>query len=91
MPLSKHKQIPINAPRNLSVDSGGFTSAFLTWDVYSHNHTGWEIEYSEDQVSWTSNGITTRAHYNYDRVSSLTAGTTYYFRVRAVNGSARSR
>jgi hypothetical protein len=68
---------------NVYVTETGTYSVTLDWAPgYSEN--SWEIEYSADNVTWTSAGTTSLHPYD---VSGLNSDTRYYFRVRSNCGS----
>ncbi|WP_417908499.1 M6 family metalloprotease domain-containing protein [Candidatus Electronema sp. PJ] len=82
--------IPLpNAPSNLTATAVKGRRINLAWADNSSNETGFKIERSLNQSSWTqiaTTGANIRTYAN----SSLTIGTTYYYRVRAYNGSGNS-
>jgi len=73
-------------PSNLTVGSVSQSRLDLAWTDNSPNPTGHEIERSTNGVNFAyrelvAPGVTTYAD------TGLEAGTTYYYRVRAVNGA----
>jgi hypothetical protein len=66
------------------------TQVNLTWKDNSNNETGFKIEQSTDNVSWTV-VTTTGANIIKYAVTGLTAKTKYYFRVSAVNATDISK
>jgi hypothetical protein len=81
--------LPPNAPSSLTATSVRSRKVNLTWVDNSSNETGFKIERSINQSTWTQ-VATTAANIKTYLNSSLTAGTTYYYRVRAYNGSGDS-
>ena len=71
--------------------SANSAGANLAWTVNSLNETGFLVEATTDplmQANITS--VTVAAGTNHTSLNGLQANTTYYFRVRAVNGSGSS-
>ncbi|MFT3789347.1 MAG: fibronectin type III domain-containing protein [Tepidisphaeraceae bacterium] len=79
------------APTALTATLLGTTGARLAWTSNSNNETGFEVQQATDAAFTTGVVATTvlAAVATLD-VTSLTAGTTYYFRVRAINGAGNS-
>jgi uncharacterized repeat protein (TIGR02543 family) len=78
-----------SAPQNL-IATGGQSSVSLSWGAPASNGgravTGYVIERSVDSSNWISAGTTSETTTTLN-ISSLSNGTTYYFRVRATNTS----
>jgi hypothetical protein len=77
------------APSNLAAQELSTTDIQLTWQDNSTNEENFLIEKSTDGVSFTQfnmRGSNTTAF----RVTGLTPGTTYWFRIRAKNASGTS-
>ncbi|MBI5425771.1 MAG: hypothetical protein HZA32_16975 [Opitutae bacterium] len=75
-----------NAPTNVTATAASGTTVNLTWSDQSSNETGFRVERSTDNESFTAVG-TTAANATSFSDTSATAGLTYYYRVRAVLGS----
>jgi regulation of enolase protein 1 (concanavalin A-like superfamily) len=77
------------APSNLTATAISANEVRLNWTDHATTETGYEIERSTDNVQFIGSGSTgadaTTAH-----VSGLAASTSYYFRVRAMQGSTAS-
>ena len=78
---------PPSAPLNLSATAGN-TIVDLSWNSPSQSGgdivNGYIIEKSEDSSSWSFNS-STDASTRFKRISDLSNGITYYFRVYATN------
>jgi hypothetical protein len=78
---------PLNL--NAVVSGASDLDVSLTWDAVASDGgeavTGYRVQFSTDNVTWSNlsanTGTTTRSLY----VSNLIPGTTYYFRVAALN------
>jgi predicted phage tail protein len=79
------------APTNLTATLLGQTGARLAWDDNAANETGYELQRATD-AGFTAGLVTTTLASNATTtdVTGLAAGTTYYFRVRAVNATGNS-
>ena len=78
------------APSGLAATSVGSSQVTLTWTDNSNNETGFEIERSPTAGSSFTLLHTTLANATGYTDTGLTAGTSYYYRVRAVNASGTS-
>ena len=86
------------APTNFSVTPESTTSVDLHWTDNSDNETGYQIQRSTNNSTFTTiattftNATTTPAptfpNANYFSDTGLTAGTTYYYKIRAINANA---
>ncbi|MEZ4211163.1 MAG: fibronectin type III domain-containing protein [Candidatus Paceibacterota bacterium] len=79
------------APSNLSGSATGQTSANITWSDNSNNETSFTLQRATN-TSFTA-GLTTlspSANATSQSITGLAAGTTYYFRIQANNGSLSS-
>jgi hypothetical protein len=77
------------APSALLISDVTTTTVVLGWTDNSTNETGFEV-YKSTDGSIFSLVTTTAASVRIYTVSALTAGTKYYFKVRAVNGTGNS-
>lgn len=73
------------APTSPSVASPTTTSMQFSWVDNSNNETGFKIERSTDNSTWSQIG-TVGANVTSYSATGLSANTTYYFRTRAYNG-----
>jgi hypothetical protein len=82
---------PPAAPGNLTATAVSTSQVNLTWADNSSNETSFAVEWSTDPT-FTQNVSTTSAGANATSLSvtGLAAGTTYHFRVRALNGAVAS-
>jgi fibronectin type 3 domain-containing protein len=79
------------APTNLSATAVSSTQINLTWSDNSSNETGFVVERATD--SGFTAGLTTAnlgANATSYSATGLSAGTTYWFRVRATNAAGAS-
>ncbi len=77
------------APTNLAATASSSTTVALVWTDLATTETGFEIERSTDNVSFSASGNAT-ANATSATISGLAPQTTYYFRVRAVQGLVAS-
>src|ERR1700744_1428542 len=80
---------PPTAPSGLGVASAAANSVELTWVDNSNNEFGFKIERSVDDMNFfqiAETAANTVASFD----TRLTAGRTYYYRVRAYNGDGNS-
>jgi hypothetical protein len=80
---------PPAAPGNLSATAVSSSQINLTWTDNSSNETGFMVERSLDGTTFTQIATLGANTTSYNS-TSLNAGTTYYFRVRATNGGGNS-
>ena len=80
---------PPAAPGNLTVVTVSSGRVDLAWQDNAGNETGFRIELSTDGVTFAPAGTTGANAASYS-VTGLAAGTTYYFRVQATNGTGAS-
>jgi regulation of enolase protein 1 (concanavalin A-like superfamily) len=74
------------APTNLAATPAGPSEIDLTWTDNASNETGFVIERSPDGVgNWSQIATPGQDATSYSDTSLLTADTTYFYRVRAVN------
>ncbi|MFA5794465.1 MAG: fibronectin type III domain-containing protein [Candidatus Brocadiia bacterium] len=78
-----------NTPSSFTATALSYSQIRLAWQDTSTNETGFEIESSPDGATWSSLYLAppnTTIYVN----SSLTASTTYYYRIKAFNLSGNS-
>ncbi len=81
---------PPNAPSNFSAFADSDTQISLSWVDNSSNETGFEI-YRSTAVNGVYTLISTVGQNETDFIdSALTAGTTYYYKIRAINDEGAS-
>jgi|GEM_PF-6590527 len=79
--------VTVVAPSNLRATATSTTAISLAWSDNSNNEDGFKIERSTASASgFTQIGLTGTNVANYSS-TGLSAGTTYYFRVRAYKGT----
>ncbi len=77
------------APTNLVSAAASSSQINLTWNDNSTNETGFLIERSGDNITFSQIASVTAGTTSYSS-TGLSSGTTYYFRVRAYNGIGNS-
>jgi fibronectin type 3 domain-containing protein len=80
---------PPAAPSGLTATAASATQINLSWTNNATNQTGFKVERSTDNVTFTQIGTTGAATTVYSD-SSLAPTTLYYYRVRATNGAGDS-
>jgi C1A family cysteine protease/predicted secreted protein len=80
---------PPAAPTGLTATAASYNQINLSWTDNATNETGFKIERSPDGATWTQIG-TTAANVAAYSDTGLAASTTYYYQVRAYNGTADS-
>lgn len=78
------------APSGLTGSASSNTQVNLAWTDNATNETGFEIERKTGVSGTYARIATTAANVTSYQNTGLTAGTTYYYRVRAVNGVGNS-
>jgi transcriptional regulator CtsR len=78
------------APANLSATPVSASQINLTWTDQSTNETGFEIERKTGAVGTYAQIGTTAANITTYSDSGRAEGTTYFYRVRAANGTGNS-
>jgi titin len=81
--LSLAKVVLPAAPSELTAAAASSTAVNLSWKDNSDNETGFDIERSTDNVSFSLLTTLEAGSQSYTD-KGLTAGTTYYYRIRAV-------
>jgi len=79
-----------DAPSAFSVSYLSDTSLSLSWSDNSDDETGFELDRSPNGSTGWSQIATPAANATSATDTSLTVDTTYYYRLRAVNGSGES-
>ena len=80
---------PPAAPSALTATAASATQINLSWTNNATNQTGFKVERSPDNVTFTQIGTTGATTTTYSD-SPLAPLTTYYYRVRATNGAGDS-
>src|SRR5690606_21861258 len=80
----------IAAPSNLVATTASSTSINLTWNDNSSNETGFQIQRAPTSGGTYSTIHTTAANVTSYTNTGLSSNTTYYYRVRATNGTINS-
>jgi hypothetical protein len=84
-PIAVSTLVSPPAPINVSVTAYTSNAARIAWVDVCTYETGYRVERSLDGLTWTQVG-TTGANGSTMINVSLSAHTTYYYRVRAVEG-----
>jgi PKD repeat protein len=74
-------------PLNMGASGTNPTTITLTWDDYTYNEDGWNVEYSTDGASWSSLGTASPNATSYSH-TGLSDGMTLYYRARAYRGGS---
>ena len=75
---------PLTAPTNLRVTGETGSTVLLAWDDTSAYETGFELERSEDRLTWELAAAPEANQTSYEDLGLVT-GRSYWYRVRAVN------
>jgi hypothetical protein len=81
---------PPSAPSNLRAVAASASQINLTWQDNANNETGFKIERKTGSGGSWGQIATVGANVTSYASTGLTAGTTYYYRVRATNGAGDS-
>jgi hypothetical protein len=89
--VDRAQAAPPAAPGSVSAVAVSPSQVSLTWVDNSSDETGFQIDRATD-AGFTQNlvGVTVGANTTRYDATGLAAGTTYYFRVRAVNAAGAS-
>ena len=82
--------VTVTAPSNLTATATSASAISLTWSDNSNNEDGFKIEQSLSSSSGFSEIGSVGTNVGGCNVSSLSASTTYYYRVRGYKGSVYS-
>jgi gliding motility-associated-like protein len=74
-------------PTTLGINNTTFNTATLTWTDNATNESGYQIERSEDNITFSA-VATTAANATSYIDQNLYGGTLYYYRVRAISSTA---
>ncbi len=80
---------PPAAPTNLAATTLSSSSIRLNWTDNASNEAGFKVERSPEGATWLQVAVAGPNVATWTN-NSLAAGTTYYYRVRAYEGSANS-
>ncbi len=78
------------APTNLTATAVSGLQVNLSWTDNANNENGFSIQQSSDGVNFTQIGTVIANVTTYSVETTFAAGSTYYFRVCAFNGSNNS-
>ena len=78
------------APTTLAAAAASKTKINLSWVDTSDNETGFEIQRSADGSTWSGVLYTTAVNVTAYSDTTVAAGETWYYRVRAINASGNS-
>ncbi len=79
----------LDAPTNLTATAVSTSRINLAWTDNATNETGYKVERSTDSVNFTQVALLVANTTSYPN-QTLTAATTYHYRVRAHNGNVHS-
>lgn len=77
------------APGSLTATAASTSAINLGWADNSNNETGFDIERSSDNINWAALATVGSNVQSYSN-TGLAASTTYFYRVRAKNGTGNS-
>jgi len=78
------------APTHLSIYSLGTATISVTWWDMSNNETGFEVERKKGSAGTWARIATKGANVSIHADTTVSSGTLYYYRARAVNGNGAS-
>lgn len=81
---------PPNDPTSLVANAPAFNQVTLTWTDNSNNEFGFKLERSLDNISFNQIGGNLPANTTNYTDNTVTANTTYYYRVRSYIGTINS-
>ena len=80
----------LSPPSGLTATSVNTSRIDLSWHDNASNETGYQVERSSDGTTWSTIAGTLPANSTTYSDASAAPGSTYYYRVRAFNGSTNS-
>ena len=80
----------LSPPSGLTATSVNTSRIDLSWHDNASNETGYQVERSSDGTTWSTIAGTLPANSTTYSDASAAPGSTYYYRVRAINGSTNS-
>ena len=80
---------PLIAPSSLSASPASTSQINLSWTDNSSAESGYQVERSTDNSTWTTIGTTVANATSYAS-TGLSACQTYYYRIKAINGISAS-
>jgi hypothetical protein len=89
-PTANYIQIVPTAPSNLVPSAVTTTRIDLTWTDNSNNETEFDLQHDTDNAFSSPTTVNPVANATSHSVTSLSADTVYYFRIRATNASGDS-
>jgi hypothetical protein len=83
--------VAVYEPSNLNASASGSSQINLSWRDNSDNESGFRIErWTGTSGTWGQIATVGANVTGYADTTGLSAGTTYYYRVRAYNSNANS-